>query len=122
MIEVINKMPKKSVEKKLEEKKKQRVYDLFDNPMVRSALESMTPEQVESYKRIGKEMYGTIDFEKSEVLSNLPPPMAEALLYIEEGLKSGLHPVDLSKDEIALLVESYGKEWYKKWNWSEQDL
>jgi len=122
MIEVINKMPKKSVEKKLEEKKKQRVYDLFDNPMVRSALESMTPEQVESYKRIGKEMYGTIDFEKSEVLSNLPPPMAEALLYIEEGLKSGLHPTDLSKDEIALLVESYGKEWYKKWNWSEQDL
>lgn len=94
---------------------------LFDNPMINSAREALTPEQKKRYETIGKEMYGNIDFEKSKILNNLPPPMQEALMYIEEGLKSGLHPNDIEEDERALLEEAYGKEWYKRYGYEESD-
>jgi hypothetical protein len=97
-------------------------YDLFDNPMVRNILKNMSPEDVLAYKKMGKEMYGSIDFEKSEVLANLPPPMSEALAYIKEGLKSGILPKDLDDDEVNLLVEIYGNEWYKEFGYTQHDL
>ena len=112
----------KKLNKALAKKKAARVHDLFDNPMVRSAMNSMSVEELEKYKALGESMYGDVDFEQSEVLSSLPPPMAEALAYIVEGLKSGLHPTDLDDDEKALLEESYGKEWYKRFHYTEADL
>jgi hypothetical protein len=96
--------------------------DLWDNPMVRSALASMSPEVIKDYKLIGEQLYGSIDFESSTVLNNMPPPMLEALAYIKSGLDSGLHPRDLEKDEIVLLKEAYGDEWYKKWEYTDADL
>ena len=36
--------------------------DLFNNPMVKAALASMTPEQIENYKKIGEKMYGNFKF------------------------------------------------------------
>jgi len=96
--------------------------DLFNNPMVTKALEAMTPEQREEYRRIGEEMYGTVHFEDSKILNNMPPPMAEALAYVEVGLKSGLAPADMEPDEIALMENAHGKEWYTKYGWTEEDL
>ena len=123
---MVKKTAKQKKEKKAAKAEKKRQVqinkDLFDNPMVRSALSAMTPEQIEKYKHIGEEMYGGIDFEHSQVLSSMPPPMAEALAYVVESLKSGLHPTDLDEDEINLLKEGYGEEWYKKWGYSEGDL
>ena len=110
-------------QKKAEElRKKTQAYDLFDNPMTRAALKSMTPEQIKTYQDIGQKMYGNIDFDKSEVLSNLPPPMAEALAYVKEGIKAGLHPTDLDEDEVNLLKEVYGEEWYTKFGYTAEDL
>ncbi len=97
-------------------------YGLFDNPSVRNLLKTMSPEDIEKYKKIGEEFYGQIDFEKSEVLANLAPPMAEALAYIKEGIKSGLLPVDFEENEINLLREVYGDEWYKAFNFTEDDV
>lgn len=108
--------------KKEVEKQTQRAYDLFDNPMTRSALKNMTPEQIEYYKEIGKSLYNNVDFTKSEVLNNTPQPMTEALEYIKLSLKSGLLPKDLDKDEINLLVECLGKEWYKEFGFSIEDI
>lgn len=122
-------MGKKTKEKKAkkaakEEKVKQtqRVYDLFDNPMTRAAMASMTPEQIEHYKKIGEEMYGSIDFEKSEVLNNLPPFLSESLAYITEGIKAGLHISELDKDERKVMEECYGKEWWTHFGYTEADL
>jgi hypothetical protein len=118
----MNSKKEKRIAKAIKKREKKINDDLFDNSMVRNILKQMTPEQVQEYKEIGKQLYGNIDFEKSEVLANLPPPMAEALAYIKEGIKSGLLPHDLEKDEIVLLKEAYGKEWYKKFGFSEADV
>jgi hypothetical protein len=96
--------------------------DLFDNPMTRAALAAMTDDQKRRYKEIGQEMYGHMNFEDSKVLNDVPPPMEEALAYIQEQLKSGLHPSDLDENEKAFLVDALGNEWYKKWGYLEEDL
>lgn len=95
--------------------------DLFNNPFVNSALNAMTPEQIEEYKKIGESMYGSINFEDSTII-NMPPPMAESVAYVEEGIKAGLLPEDLTEDEVSLLCEAYGKEWYKKFGFKESEV
>lgn len=95
---------------------------LFNNPMVESALKSMSPEELQRYKEIGERMYGTIDFEDSKILNNVPPPMYEAGAYISEQLKSGLHPSMMDDDEKRLMEELFGKEWYTLWGYVEGDL
>lgn len=98
-------------------------YDpLFNNPMVNNALKSMTPEQVEDYKKIGEQLYGNINFEDSKILNNMPGPMAEAVAYVEEGLKAGLLPEDLDENEVALLCNAYGEDWYVKFGYVKEEV
>lgn len=96
--------------------------DLFDNPMTRSALAAMSDDDKRRYKELGQEMYGHMNFEDAKVLNNVPAPMEEALAYIHEQLKSGLHPSELDDNEKAFLVDSEGEEWYKKWDYIKEDL
>ena len=95
--------------------------DLFNNPMINAAKRSMAPEEIERLKKLGESMYENIDFENNEV-NNMPPPMVEALAYVCESLKSGLHPSYLEENEIALLKEGFGEKWYERWNYTEEDL
>ena len=74
--------------------------DLFDNPMVRNALKSMTQEQLEKYKRLGEAMYGTTNFEDSSLIQQFATPDSITLEYIKSGLRSGLLPEDLNEKEI----------------------
>lgn len=96
--------------------------DLFNNPMVEKAIKALSPEELERYKKIGEEMYGSVHFEDSKILNNIPAPMAEAVAYVIESIKSGLHPSDLEENEKILLEDVYGKEWYKKYGYCEKDL
>jgi hypothetical protein len=102
--------------------KKDGGMDLFDNPMTRAALDAMSDDEKRRYKQIGEEMYGHMNFEDSKVLNNIPPPMEEALAYIQEQLKSGLHPSALDDNEKAFIADALGNEWYKKWGYVEEDL
>jgi len=97
---------------------------LWDNDMVKSALKSMSPADIERYQKIGESMYKDLNFETSciENKNNMPPFMVDALAYIEESLNSGLHPSMLSDDDKNILNEAYGKIWYKKWGYVEGDL
>lgn len=115
-------MPKKKVHNNQKSEPSTSNYDLFDNPMTRAALNALSPEDLERYKHIGESMYGNVNFEGSKVINNMPPPMAEALAYVEEGIKSGLHPSMLDKNEKALLEDQYGKEWYKNFGYVSEDL
>jgi hypothetical protein len=94
---------------------------LWDNDMVSSALSSMSKEDIERYKKIGESMYKNIDYEKSEICQE-SSFMDDAVAYIVESIKSGLHPSMLTKDEVNVLETVYGKEWYKKWDYVEEDL
>jgi len=93
-----------------------------DNPFIKNALNSLTPEQARNYKKIGEQIFRSVDFQDSEILDNLIPPVDDAAAYIAEGLKSGLHPSALDADEISVMIEVYGKEWYEKWGWTKEDV
>ena len=94
--------------------------DLFNNPMVESALKALTPEQLEEYERIGKYMFQT-DFTATQG----PDPekeMKEAIFYIREGLKSGLHPEDLSPKELEIMYDVYGDDWGAEYGYERREM
>lgn len=100
---------------------------IWNNPMINNARKNMSPEDLEKYRLMGESMYNNIDFPTSTIITednnlNLPEHMAEALLYINETIKSGLHPSMLEENDIKLLEEAYGKEWYKQFGYVEGDL
>jgi hypothetical protein len=96
--------------------------DLFQNQMVANAINNMSAEDLERYKKMGEYMYSTVDFEDSKIIGDMNPPFAEALLYVEQGIKSGLLPRDLSEDEVNLLTETRGEEWYKYYGFKREDV
>lgn len=96
-------------------------YSLWNNDMVKAAMNQLSPEDLQKYKEIGEAIYKDVDYEKSEI-KNIPAPMSEALAYVEESLKSGLHPSMLDDNEKEVLKGYYGDDWYKKWGYVEGDL
>lgn len=100
--------------------------DLFNNPMVQQAREAMSPELIEEYKKIGEEMYKSVDFVSSEVLDNpasvgvkplkdsTPEEIVEAVAYITDAIKSGLHPDYLDETEKDVCKAFYGDDWESK--------
>lgn len=95
---------------------------MFRNNFVKNALKSLTPEQLEHYQGIGEKMYDTVDFTKGEIINNMDPPTEEKLAYIITGLKSGLLPQDMEQEEIELMIEHYGQDWFKHFGIKSEDL
>ena len=48
--------------------------------------------------------------------------MEEALSYVVETLKSGLHPKYLDEDDKALLEAGYGEKWFENWGYQQEDV
>ena len=89
-------------------------------------MQSMLPaEEREKFQKIGERLYSSFDAQKGTLLPGQDVEsirLEESLAYVVESLKSGLHPKYLTYDEIHLLRAGYGDEWYKKWNYTEEDL
>jgi hypothetical protein len=117
-------MRKAKKEKEKKEKNKEPVQhnEIWDNPFARAALEAMTPEQKESYREIGENIYSTIDFEDTKILNTELEPMSESVAYISNALKSGLHVDFLNKEEIAVLSDVYGEEWFTHFGYTKEDF
>lgn len=96
--------------------------DLFNNPMTRAAMEALSEEDKEKYKKIGEHLYGRINFENGKCENNIESDMLEAAAYIKMQLDSGIHPSHLDDNEKNLMKETYGDKWYVDWNYVEQDL
>jgi len=96
-------------------------YNLFDNPMIEQAKKAMSKKDLERYEDWGHAVFDDIDYE-STAMTKYPPPMIDALAYIEDSIKSGQHPSTLNKDELNLLVEIRGENWYEKWGYTKEDL
>jgi hypothetical protein len=97
--------------------------DLFNNPMVEAAKKSMTPEQLEEYKRIGEYMYNNDVYKVSEVGSKIKQPEnVDLILYATEAIKSGANPNDLSSSELRALIDVYGEKWYEKFGFEESEV
>ena len=94
--------------------------DLFHNQMVDSAMKALTPKELEEYEKVGQYMFKT-DF----VGTSGPNPekeMKDAIFYIKEGLKSGVHPEDMSKKELQIMYDIYGDEWYEEYGYNQDEV
>lgn len=96
---------------------------LYDNPMVESARQNMTKEQLEAYKSQGESMYNSIDFVDNNGKSrNAPEELLDAVSYIINSINSGMHISYLEENEKFLLEDVLGKEWYTKFGYVQKDL
>lgn len=88
---------------------------IFDNPMIRAARNSMTPEQIELYKKIGEEYYKNIDMTEQDRKNIIKQDSIyiKSVEYIEDGIRSGLDYNDLEDDEKEILKTKYGEKWYE---------
>ena len=82
----------------------------------------MDAKQRAHYKKLGEEMYGTIDFEDRKSINNLPPCTKELVSYLDTVLRSGFHPRYLNKTEIETLFGHCGDKWYEKYGFTFEDL
>ena len=96
--------------------------DLFNNPLVNSAMKALTPEQVEEYEQIGKYMFSTNYDDKNPKPKSLEDETVKGLMYIRESLKAGLHPRDMETKEIQLMYEIYGSKWYEEFDYDESEV
>lgn len=96
--------------------------DLFDNPMVKAAQAALSDEDKEKFRKLGESMFSGINFEDSQTLNNMPPPMAEAVAYLNSQIQAGMHPSMLNDNEKAILADAYGEEWYTDWGYVKEDL
>lgn len=85
---------------------------MFDDPQFKRAYDALSKEDKEMYKRFGEEMY-SFDYEVDK------DPLADYVAYINEGLKSGLHPSSLEESEVIALRSVFGPEWYKRYGYEE---
>ena len=96
---------------------------LYDNPMVESARQNMTKEQLEAYKSQGESMYNSIDFVDNNGKSrNAPEELLDAASYIINSINSGMHISYLEENERLLLEDVLGKEWYTNFGYVQEDL
>lgn len=99
-------------------------YDLFNNPMVDAARKSMTPEQIEEYKKWGENMYGKVDFTKEFGMSNnsMKASGQDIATYAYKAVRSGLDPFELKEMEIQALNDVMGNKWYEPLGFTEKDV
>ena len=99
-----------------EERQKQ----LFES--IRKNVEKgMTAGQIENMKVLGEKFHESFDVAKGTIHNN-DINMEEALAYVVESLKSGIHPSYLDEDEKAIMMAGYGEEWYKNWGYASDKL
>jgi hypothetical protein len=91
--------------------------NLFDNPMVRKAKESMTPAQQLHFQEIGRQYYGRINFDNFQ-----PEPvepnreLSLECLQLDLCLRVGKDPETLTDYEKSVLVEHYGSNWRARYS------
>ena len=98
---------------------------LWNNDMVTNATKAMSKSDLEKYSKLGESFYKDIDYSTSTVIDKtniIPPFMSSAVKYIEESLKSGLHPCMMTKEEVDLMKNIHGEKWYEKYGYVEGDL
>lgn len=98
---------------------------LWDNDMVKNASKAMSVADLNKYAKLGESFYKDVDYETSAIIDKtniVPPFMKNAVKYIEESLKSGLHPCMMTNEEKELMKSIYGIKWYENYGYVEGDL
>lgn len=88
----------------------------FNQELYDMASASMSKEDLEDFERKGEELYN------AEFSTDLDDTKTLAVAYVNEALKSGMHPSYLNEDERDLMVNVYGKEWFKRYGYESELL
>ena len=115
--ELFEKVPNSKVEAEL----KTKAAEMFEK-MQQTLMKSIPDEDRENFKKLGEKFHSSFDVFKGEAADLSTISMEEALAYVVESLKSGLHPSFLTEDEKALVMAGYGEEWYKEWGYNKEDI
>ena len=105
-------------------------FDIFNNPQIQKAKESLPPHVRKQYEQIGENIWNQMESSKQHMeqnnpefgVSNLPPPVEEAAANISEAIKSGLHPTMLDTDEEKVMVHCFGDSWFEKFGYNTEDM
>jgi len=118
---------------KTEEEKKEiieskKTYNLFEDKKIQEMANQLSPKTKKKFKKMGENYFKNLDIKqtKDEVSLGLTKDTTDkvtaALSYLLHGLKSGLHPKSLSKQEHQFLNDNYNTEWFKEFGFEEKDL
>jgi len=88
----------------------------MNSELYNQMMGSIPQEDIKRYKKAGEQMYN-IDF-----TTYTDDHITTSVAYVVEGLKSGIHPSFLTKDEQELMEKTYGKEWFKKYGFDSLEL
>ena len=108
--------------------KERKTYNLFEDQSLQDIAKQLSPKTKKKFKKMGEQYFKNLDIKqkKDEVSLGLSQKstdqVTEALSYILHGLKSGLHPKSLTKNEQQFLNDNYNTEWYKEFGFDEKDL
>lgn len=108
-------------------------FDIFSNPQIQRAKESLTPQMRAQYEQLGESIWSQMEASQMSISNstgenvnftgeNLPPPVEEAAAHIAEALKSGMHPSLLEEDEKKVMSECFGTTWWRKWNYQDDEM
>jgi len=100
---------------------KSKASEIFEK-MQKNFLNSISEEEKEKFRIMGEKLHASFDVNKGEMYDPSVINMEEALAYVVESLKSGLHPSFLTEDEVAMVQAGYGEEWYKEWGYTKEDV
>jgi hypothetical protein len=100
-----------------EERQKQLFASIRNN-----VEKGMSQEQIENMKTLGEKFHESFDVTKGTVRNINEVDMEEALAYVVQSLKSGIHPSYLDEDEQTIMKAGYGEEWYKIWGYASDKL
>jgi hypothetical protein len=108
-------------------------FDIFSNPQIQRAKESLTPQMRAQYEQLGESIWSQMEASQMSISNstgenvnftgeNLPPPVEEAAAHIAEALKSGMHPSLLDEDEKKVMTECFGTTWWRKWDYQDDEM
>ena len=92
---------------------------VFDQSYIKQMEAGMSDEQKGNFKNIGEDYYKNLSINENGDLENL---IVLAVFEITEALKSGLHPNELSKEDIDILVNNLGEDWYLQFHFEKKDF
>ena len=108
-------------------------FDIFSNPQIQRAKESLPPQLRAQYEQIGESIWSQMEQSQMTISNNtgddvnftgenLPPPVEEAAAHIAEALQSGMHPSLLEDDEKNVMKECFGDTWWRKWDYQDDEM
>ena len=89
---------------------------LWNNPMINKMRKNMKSDHLKYFEEQG-EMYN-YDFANADIDADLK----DLTDYVICGLKSGMHPRDMTEDEKDAMCEIYGPTFYLKYGFTEEDV